>query len=324
MFRDRLNGFLSLGEKTSGEGYTAEDMDLLETMALQGALAVENANAYGKIEALNQSLEKKVALRTTELQKALLEKDKTQEQLIRSESLAAIGQLVAGTAHELNNPLAVAISILQSSIEDLKESGPDGPVDENFLDDLEFARKELKRAADIVKSLLGLSRQTQTYTELVDINAVIKDSLQILFNQYKHFPVAIKESYAADLPMVPGNFSGLGQVMLNVIQNAFQALKENGGEINLRTGYDAEKNHVVVECWDDGSGIPEDLKLDIFKPFYTTKPVGQGTGLGLYICHEIVDRHQGEIKLADNHGKGAKFMIRLPAQNARSENGQSL
>jgi two-component system NtrC family sensor kinase len=325
IFRDRLNGFLSLGEKTSGEGYTAEDVDLLETMALQGALAVENANAYGKIEALNRSLENKVEMRTAELQKALLEKEKTREQLIRSESLAAIGQLVAGTAHELNNPLAAAISILQSSIEDLKESAPDGgPVDENFLEDLEFARKELKRAADIVKSLLGLSRQTQTYTELVDMNAVIRDALQILLSQYKHLPVTIKEDYETGLPMVPGNFSSLGQVMLNVIQNAFQALKETGGEISLRTGYDEKENHVIVECSDDGPGIPEHLKLDIFKPFFTTKPVGQGTGLGLYICHEIVARHQGEIKLADNHGKGTKFMIRLPIKNAQPEIGEGL
>lgn len=312
VFRDQLNGFLSLGEKTSGEGYSPEDIDLLETMALQGALAVENAMAYGKIEALNRSLEEKVEIRTMELKNALLEKEKTQDQLIRSESLASIGQLVAGTAHELNNPLAASISILQSSIEDLKDSGSDSPVDESFLEDLEFVIKELKRAANIVKSLLGLSRQTQAYTELVDIHAVIKDALQILLNQYKNHPVEIIENYAEEIPKVPGNFSSLGQVMLNVIQNAFQALKDTGGEMILRTEYEKKENRVVIECSDNGPGIPEHLKRDIFKPFFTTKPVGQGTGLGLYICHEIIHRHKGEIKLVDNHGKGAKFVISLP------------
>ena len=312
MLHDRLNGFLLLGEKKSGEVFSGEDIDLFETLSAQGALAVENARAYGEIEALNRDLEKKVEVRTHELKKALLEKERTQEQLIQSESLAAIGQLVAGTAHELNNPLASVSSILQSSIEDLKETQDNPRVDEDFIQDMAFAQKELRRASDIVKSLLDLSRQTQTFSELVNMNAVIRDALQILHNQHKREDLDIIEDYEEDLPDILGNFSNLGQVMLNIIQNAIQAVENNGGQINLRTKYEKTSDCVVVECADSGPGIPETLRQDIFKPFFTTKSVGKGTGLGLYICHEIIQKHCGSISLTDNNGQGTKFVINLP------------
>ncbi len=119
IFENTLNGFLTIGDKKSGDLFLAEDMDLLETLANQSSLSIENARSYQKIEDLNKHLEEKVAARTIELQTALIEKEKAMESLIRSESLAAIGTLVAGTAHELNNPLASAMSLIQSTLEDL-------------------------------------------------------------------------------------------------------------------------------------------------------------------------------------------------------------
>ena len=324
LLHDRLNGFLLLGEKKSGDMFSGEDIDLFETLSVQGALAVENARAYGEIEALNRDLEKKVEQRTSELEKALLEKEKTQEQLIQSESLAAIGQLVAGTAHELNNPLASVSSILQSSIEDLKEIKDNPVVDADFLADMAFAQKELQRASDIVKSLLDLSRQTQTFSESVNMNAVIRDALQILHNQHKRENLEIVEDFEAALPDILGNFSNLGQVMLNIIQNAIQALGTNGGRIRLRTAYEEISECVVVECGDNGPGVPNDLRQDIFKPFFTTKPVGKGTGLGLYICHEIIQKHKGRIALSDNNGQGSKFVIYLPVNSIGPSSGGQL
>jgi two-component system NtrC family sensor kinase len=120
IFEKRLSGFIVLGEKLSGDLFTPEDIDLFETLSSQCALAVENARSYKVIDDLNKNLEKKVKKRTLALQEALSEKERTQEQLIRSESLAAIGQLVAGTAHELNNPLASVTSLIQSTIEVLQ------------------------------------------------------------------------------------------------------------------------------------------------------------------------------------------------------------
>lgn len=311
-FEQRLNGFIVLGEKKSGDLYSREDLDLLETLAGQSALAMENARSYRRIEDLNKNLERRVAERTRDLKQALKEKERTQEQLIRSESLAAIGQLVAGAAHELNNPLTSVTSLIQATIEDLKQWNPETPPDEDMIDDLQFADRELRRARNIVASLLGLSRQTQTYAESVNLNTVVRDALRVLHNQYKYQDLEISENYCRDLPDIQGNFSNLGQVALNIIKNAIQAVPRKKGKIVLATRVDPAEKQVVFECRDNGPGIAQDMRQDIFKPFFTTKPVGKGTGLGLYICHEIISRHGGSITLENTADQGGCFLVRLP------------
>ena len=313
LFKEQLYGFIVLGEKRSGDLFTQEDMDLLETLSSQSALALENARSYKIIEDLNKDLEKKVEERTRALKEALSEKERTQEQLIRSESLAAIGQLVAGVAHELNNPLSTVTSLVQATIEDIEQPDSENSLDADMIDDLKFADKELYRARSIVSSLLGLSRQTQTYSEAVDINSVVKDALRILYNQYKHCDLNIDETYDQDLPDIKGNFANLGQVALNIIQNAIQAVMDTNGTIFLSTHNDVKTRQVVFLCKDTGPGIPEDIREDIFKPFFTTKTVGKGTGLGLYICHEIIVKHGGTLKCQNSNGPGAVFEVRLPA-----------
>ncbi|MCG6973513.1 MAG: GAF domain-containing protein [Desulfobacterales bacterium] len=315
VFEDRLNGFIVLGKKRSGDIYTQEDMDLLETLSSQSALALENAGSYKIIDDMNKALEQKVEERTRDLEQALSEKERTQEQLIRSESLAAIGQLVAGVAHELNNPLTTVTSLIQSAIEDIEHTDTGISADPDMVDDLKFADKELVRARSIVSSLLGLSRQTQTYSESVNLNGVIKDALRILYNQFKHTDLNVIETYDRDLPNIRGNFANLGQVTLNIIQNAIQAVLDIKGTIFLSTHFDAGKRQAVFTCKDTGPGIPGSIRQDIFKPFFTTKAVGKGTGLGLYICHEIVAKHGGTLKLHDGGNTGAIFEVRLPAGN---------
>jgi len=311
-FERRLNGFIALGEKKSGDLYSREDLDLLETLAGQSALAIENARSYRRIEDLNINLEHRVKERTQDLKQALKEKERTQEQLIQSESLAAIGQLVAGTAHELNNPLTSVTSLVQATIEDLEQWDPATPPDEDMVEDLQFADRELRRARNIVASLLGLSRQTQTYEEAVNLNMVIKDALRVLHNQYKYQDLEIKENYCDDLPDIQGNFSNLGQVALNIIKNAIQAVPLKKGKIILTTRIDLAQKQIVFECRDNGPGIAQDMRQDIFKPFFTTKPVGKGTGLGLYICHEIISKHGGSITIENTAGQGGCFLVRLP------------
>ncbi len=313
LFKEQLYGFIILGEKRSGDLFTQEDIDLLETLSSQSALAIENARSYKIIEDLNKDLEKKVEERTRSLKEALAEKEKTQEQLIRSESLAAIGQLVAGVAHELNNPLTTVTSLIQATIEDIEQLDLEKNLTKDLIDDLKFADKELDRARSIVSSLLGLSRQTQTYSEPVNINLVVKDALRILYNQYKHCELNIVETYAHDLPGIKGNFANLGQVVLNIIKNAIQAVMEMKGTISLSTHFDVNTSQVVFLCKDTGPGIPENIQKHIFKPFFTTKGVGKGTGLGLYICHEIIVKHGGTLKHLKCNGTGALFEVRLPA-----------
>ncbi|MBW2368195.1 MAG: GAF domain-containing protein [Deltaproteobacteria bacterium] len=313
IFQNHLNGYMLLGEKLSGDGYTKDDLDLLETLSAQSALAIENAKSYQKIESLNAHLERKVSDRTQALSAALDEKVKTQEQLIRSESLAAIGQLVAGVAHELNNPLTSAISLLQTAMEDLAETIPGHPLDTDITEDLSFVEKELKRAKEIVRSLLSLSRQTPAHTEQVDLNDVIRDAHRILKNQHWNVSIRIEEHFNRNMPTIKGNFATLGQVVLNIIKNALQAVETRNGRIRLSSRFDIQAQQVVFECEDNGAGISPSHLKDIFKPFFTTKEVGKGTGLGLYICHEIVRKHGGNISVESKVEKGSKFTIRIPA-----------
>jgi len=306
-------GFLALGEKMSGDLFVREDIELLSTLANQAATAVENAANYEEIERLNRDLERKVEQRTAALQKALEEQERTQEQLIQSESLAAIGQLVAGTAHELNNPLASASSLVQTSLEAIEAGGEASRTGE-VQEDLRFAHRELQRAADIVRSLLSLSRQTQAYEESVQVNRVLDDALRVLHNQYKNLAVEIERRYDDGLPEIRGNFANLGQVFINLIQNAIQAVNGRAGRIVLTTGYDRVAGSLFVEVADNGVGIPEGIRKDIFKPFFTTKAVGEGTGLGLYISHEIVRRHGGWIRVRSGENVGSAFTVTLPVR----------
>jgi len=318
VFKDHVNGYFLLGAKQSTEPFSRGDVDLLETLSSQSALAVENARSYQRIDELNRDLEKKVAARTQALQQALEEKERAQEVLIRSESLAAIGQLVAGVAHELNNPLASTVSLLQTAIEDLEQWKPGYPPEKETIDDLVFADRELQRARGIVKSLLGLSRQTDSYTENVAITSVVRDAVRVLHNQYKHRTFTLMESYDENLPELRGNAAGLGQVVLNIIQNAFQAMEGRETVVELVTQWDAKTGHVVFKCLDTGPGISESILKDIFKPFFTTKAPGKGTGMGLYISHEIVRKHGGTLLYSEKDGGGAVFTMMLPLRQEKA------
>ena len=314
--REGLTGMIALGQKRSGELFVDEDLELLCTIANQAATAIENAQSYEALEALNCDLEQKVAERTAALRKAMKERERTQDQLIRSESLAAIGQLVAGTAHELNNPIAGAMSLVESSVETIEGWKLQAENPEEILDDLRFSLEELRRAGAIIRSLLDLSRQTQTYMERVDMNRAVDDALLVLYNQYKNMDAEIKKDYE-DLPPVKGNYANLGQVLINIIRNALQALPEGKGEILLKTRYMAAADTVVIVCRDTGRGIPPASLKDIFKPFFTTKVVGRGTGLGLYISHEIIRRHGGQIRVESEEGEGTVVTVELPCKRRK-------
>ena len=310
---DGLAGLIAIGQKRSGELFVEEDIELLTTIANQTVTAIRNAKSYEALEALNRDLEQRVAKRTAALREALAQKERTQEQLVRSESLAAIGQLVAGTAHELNNPIAGAMSLVENSVETIEGWNALPENREEILDDLRFSIGELRRAGVIIRSLLDLSRQTQTYVEPVDLNRAIDDALRILYNQYKKLSVDIEKDYG-DVPAVEGNFANLGQVLLNIIRNALQALPDGNGQVFLTTRYLAGTDTVAFECRDTGAGIPATSLKDIFKPFFTTKAVGRGTGLGLYISHEIIRRHDGQIRVASEEGRGTVVTVEIPCR----------
>ena len=294
--------YLLLGEKSSMSLYTTEETEVLIMLANNVALAFDNADAYTKLQDFSASLEQLVDERT--------------KALIQSESLAAVGRLAAGVAHELNNPLASVMSTIEYQIDHVKEN-------EQLRDDLEFSLRELRRAKDIVKSLLDASRQKEESKELVDIHTPIEDALKVLYNQYKNKKISIVRKFNAVHSLIRGNTPRLCQVFINLIKNAIDAIGERDGHITIETSNEslsiqgngpavAPGGMVVCRIIDDGEGITKKNFQDIFKPFFTTKPQGKGIGLGLFIVHEIVKDHKGSIQVESNPGNGTIFTLTFP------------
>ena len=225
--KNELIGFIAIGEKKSGELFVNEDLELLTTIANQTAVAVENAKNYREIESLNRDLETRIKQRTEDLARAVEEKDRARDRLIRSESLAAIGQLVAGTAHEINNPISSASSLIQTCLESM--STMKRQEDQEIIEDLRFSVKELQRTKGIIDSLLSLSRQNENYTEPVDIHSVIDDAFRVLYNQYKYLDIKIVKNYSQNLPAIQGNFAGAGTTLHQYHQKCNSVLKQRQG-----------------------------------------------------------------------------------------------
>ncbi len=261
------------------------------------------------------------------------EKERAQQQLIQAERLAAVGELVAGSAHELNNPLAVASSLMQSAVEMLQEDTPEELAQDRatLVQNLQMGLRDLNRAKDIVASLLSLSEQTGDYTEPVQVNIVADDALRMLRGRYDEGKVRVVKEYGEDLPTVTGSFADLGQMAMHIVRNAMEAIRGSGtitlrtygeggphpGSLSLATPLphagEGKAEYVIFECQDTGAGISPEIRGDIFKPFFKTKPPAEGTGLGLYICHQIVKKHGGTISVESEVGEGTTFKVRLPA-----------
>lgn len=295
--------YLLLGEKQSMSLYTEEETELLMMLANNIALAFDNAHAYKRLQDFSLSLEQLVSERT--------------RALIQSESLAAVGRLAAGVAHELNNPLASVMSTLEYQIDHLKD-------DEDLREDLTFSLTELRRARDIVKSLLDASRQKDESKELVDIHTPIENALKVLHNQHKNKNITIERKFHAPQSLIEGNTPRLCQVFINMIKNAIDAIGEKGGSIIIETANNVPpgqnenppnlfSGEVVCRVTDSGEGIEEQHLPDVLKPFFTTKPPGKGLGLGLFIAHEIVKDHNGSIHLESMRGKGTTVTLTFPS-----------
>ncbi|HEU65157.1 MAG TPA: PAS domain S-box protein [Chloroflexi bacterium] len=229
---------------------------------------------------------------------------KMQEQLMLTDRLASIGQLAAGFAHEINNPLTSVIGFSDLLLE------RDLPVD--IREDLENVNREARRTANVVKGLLAFAREQATEKSLVDINSIIQGVLQLRSYEQKVSNIEVDVRFASDLPPVMGNAAQLQQVFINLIVNAEQAMIEAHGKGMLTIVTEWVGDIVRASIADDGPGIsPENMKK-LFTPFFTTKDVGKGTGLGLSICHGIVTEHGGKIYTESEPGEGATFVVELP------------
>jgi signal transduction histidine kinase len=229
--------------------------------------------------------------------------------LIQSEKLAAFGQLGAGIAHEVKNPLAGILGYAQLTLRKLE---PDSP----FRKNLDVIEKETRRCTEIISNLLKFARQEKSATKLTDINEVVEAALTIVDHQLTINDMKITKELAQDLPEIEASANQLQQVVMNFAINAQQAIGETGGNliVRTRTGDDA----VIIEVEDDGPGIPEEIRANIFEPFFTTKRAGEGTGLGLSVTYGIVEDHGGTLRIEDPPGGGTRFVVSLPLNPVES------
>ena len=234
----------------------------------------------------------------------ITERKKMQEQLIAQDRLVSIGQLVAGVAHEINNPLTSVVGFSELL---LQRDLPD-----DVKGDLKIVNAEAQRAATIVKGLLTFSRKQSEGKESIDINTPVQTVMKLNAHRFAVNNIQVNTHLAEGLPQIIGNGSQLQQVFFNISMNAEQIMLEAHGKGIITITTEQVSNIVKISFTDDGPGIsPENMKK-LFTPFFTTKEVGKGTGLGLSICHGIVTEHGGKIYAESELGKGATFIVELP------------
>jgi signal transduction histidine kinase len=290
-WKDELIGGFSILWLTQAHRFAAEELRLAEGIALQGALAIENSRLF---EGVKQQM---------------AELKQTQAQLVQSTKLAAIGELAANIAHEINNPLTTVLGFASFIAERL-------PADDPTREELGLIQEEASRARDIVRDLLQFSRQRDFMPEPSDVNTVLEQVVGMVRRQGALNAVTVTEAHAEDLPMVEMDVPRIKQVFLNIINNAVYAMK-GGGSLAIRTSLDGGKLRVAFE--DTGPGIPAEILGRIFDPFFTTKPEVSGTGLGLSVSLGIVQSHGGTIDVQSELGKGTTFTVTLPITHDRDD-----
>ena len=238
-----------------------------------------------------------------------------EEQLIQAEKLAAMGQMLAGVAHELNNPLTAILGVTELVRE--REG-----LDESMKRQLDLTHRQARRAARIVQNLLEFSRPASPQKKGIDLSTIIERTLQLHEHSLRRNQVAVDFTPRSDLPPVVGDANQLIQVFLNLVSNAEQAIREvrESGRIQIRLS--AAGGNVIVTVQDDGVGISPESLPKLFDPFYTTKRPGGGTGLGLSICLSIAREHGGTIQAESLPGGGSAFRVYLPAGEAEPQSSR--
>jgi two-component system NtrC family sensor kinase len=262
-------------------------------------MAAKLRKAYGDLEG-------KVKASNTELEKAYYLLKQRQEQLIRSEKMAALGQLSAGVAHEIRNPLT-SIKIFIQTLE--KEID----LDENQREDFRIIKKEIDRLKEIVVRFLTFARPEEPQFQALDLSALTEDVLNLLSARIQNNGIRLEVCLSPDLPPVQGDPKQLDQVLLNLLLNAIEAMPKGGTlRVFSRVKIAPETQNEFFQLWiqDTGPGISEPERGYLFDPFFTTKE--GGTGLGLSIAYAIVQKHYGNIEVESEVGKGSSFILSLP------------
>jgi len=292
------------------DGAHRQSAPILIGEKLRGAVEIHYRDERGVLrakpflkeeQALIENIAGRIAL-MVEREETEIAKDELRKQLIRSDRLAAIGQLAAGVAHELNEPLNAILGFAQ-----LARKTPRLPV--QTARDLEAIAEASLHARNIIRELLIFARQGKPCNARVNLNRIIMDELSLFETLCRKSCVELKREIEPDLPEITADKSQILQVVSNLIVNALQAMPE-GGTVTLKTFFDADSVFFAVD--DSGKGMSAEVKENIFLPFFTTKDVDQGTGLGLSVVHGIVTSHGGDIRVESEQGRGTSFLISFP------------
>jgi two-component system NtrC family sensor kinase len=283
----KVIGVLLVSDDRSEREFRPADLQMLEFFAAQASVFIRNARLYQEIQ---ESME---AQRQAEMQ------------LVRSARLAAVGEMAAGVAHELNNPLTTVAGFIELVLDEL-------PEDASQRQDLELVLREAKRARGVVRRLLDFSRPTDNLRIRTDLNELVSEVLTLVQHLIRTNGVTLQVELSEDLPWIAVDPNQIKQVLLNLVHNALQAMPR-GGLLSVSTKL-AEREaveYLTVTVRDNGIGIqPEHLER-IFEPFFTTRPVGSGTGLGLSVSYGIVNEHGGILEVESQLGQGSCFTVWL-------------
>jgi two-component system NtrC family sensor kinase len=280
MLGGKLMGFIGLGRKPNLDAYYAQDLELLETLAAEASVALENARLYEELK-------------------------KSQDIIRRADRLSALGTLAAGIAHEVRNPLV--------SIQTFFQLAPQRLHDEEFFTTfLGMTANEVKRISDLITELLSFARSSTPSLGAVNLNELVDRVATLLEPEARKHKLTLARTLSPNVPLVNADGDQIKQVLINLVLNGIQATKP-GGVVAVFTRSVDHQNGAFgqLEIRDTGVGIPQDQLEHIFDPFFTTK--AKGTGLGLAIAHQLVAEHGGSITVDSREGRGTSFFVNLPA-----------
>ncbi len=292
--REKALGAIAADFVDPNKNITKEALDSVMVFAQQAGLAIHNAFMYQELKTFSQQMEEKIQKTTADLRK-------TEAQLIRSEKLAALGQLAAGIAHEIRNPLT-SINILIHSLTENFSS------EDSHREDLKVIEEEIDRINEILDRFLRFAKPAPPLLEKTEVATIFEETLQLLRPRMEKQGVQIEKEFHA-LPMILMDREQMKQVALNLLLNAVQAMP-SGGTLAMRGQNSRDGQWVTISVQDSGVGIPEEDINKLFDPFFSTRE--GGIGLGLSIAHRIIDQHQGKIEVESTPGTGTLFTIWLP------------
>jgi two-component system NtrC family sensor kinase len=324
-FKGQVIGTLTVLDDRPDKFFQSEDVQLLELLAPQAAISIRNARLY------------------QELQERIKAEELAESRLIRSARLAAVGEMAAGVAHELNNPLTTVTGFVELALEEL-------PADASQRSELELVLEEANRARGVVRRLLDFSRPVENQRVRADVNELVEQVLPLVNHLARTGGVTIQTQLQPDLPWISLDPNQIKQVLLNLIHNGLQAMSGEtrparsdsrpihsaGGTLTITTsqeerewsgrifGGDQLPQWVTIAVEDTGEGIPPENLERIFEPFFSTRPAGKGTGLGLSVSYGIISSHEGFIEVDSQAGRGSRFTVYLPIQTAEREEDEDL